>query len=76
MVHAIDASLAKRRRRPCHRSVPAYLQERLAADPTLTAVRLGRELKERGFAGASTAVKRAVATIQGNRVNAVRQCRG
>lgn len=50
--------------RPCHRSVPAYLQERLAADPTLTAVRLGRELMERGFAGASTAVKRAVATIR------------
>lgn len=41
-----------------------YLQERLAAYPTLTATRLWRELKERGFAGAYTAVKRAVAAIR------------
>src|SRR4051794_16516347 len=38
-----------------------YLRERLAAYPGLTAVRLWREVKERGFAGAYTAVKRAVA---------------
>ena len=41
-----------------------YLQERLAAYPGLTAVRLWRELKERGFTGAYTAVKRAVAAIR------------
>ncbi len=41
-----------------------YLRERLAAYPGLTAVRLWRELKERGFAGAYTAVKRAVAAIR------------
>jgi transposase len=41
-----------------------YLRERLAAYPSLTAVRLWRELKERGFAGAYTAVKRAVAAIR------------
>jgi transposase len=41
-----------------------YLQERLAAYPGLTAVRLWRELKERGFTGGYTAVKRAVAAIR------------
>lgn len=41
-----------------------YLRERLAAYPGLTAVRLWRELKERGFTGAYTAVKRAVAAIR------------
>ncbi len=41
-----------------------YLRERLAVYPQLTAVRLWRELKERGFAGAYTAVKRAVATVR------------
>jgi transposase len=41
-----------------------YLRERLAAYPGLTAVRLWRELKERGFAGAYTAVKRAVAAVR------------
>src|SRR3954465_14329630 len=41
-----------------------YLRERLSAYPGLTAVRLWRELKERGFTGAYTAVKRAVATIR------------
>src|SRR3954471_17673400 len=38
----------------------AYLRERLAAYPGLTAVRLWRELGERGFTGGYTAVKRAV----------------
>ncbi|WP_424138371.1 IS21 family transposase [Roseomonas chloroacetimidivorans] len=37
-----------------------YLRERLAAYPGLTAVRLGRELRERGHEGGYTAVKRAV----------------
>jgi transposase len=37
-----------------------YLRERLAAYPGLTAVRLWRELRERGYAGGYTAVKRAV----------------
>jgi transposase len=41
-----------------------YLRERLSAYPGLTAVRLWRELKERGFTGAYTAVKRAVAMIR------------
>jgi transposase len=41
-----------------------YLRERLAAYPSLTATRLWRELKERGFTGAYTAVKRAVAAIR------------
>ena len=37
-----------------------YLRERLAAFPGLTAVRLWRELRERGYDGGYTAVKRAV----------------
>src|SRR3954464_7704786 len=41
-----------------------YLRERLSAYPGLTAVRLWRELKERGFTGAYTAVKLAVAMIR------------
>src|SRR4051812_49557938 len=36
-----------------------YLRERLSAYPGLTAVRLWRELKGRGLAGAHTAVQRA-----------------
>jgi transposase len=36
-----------------------YLRERLAAYPGLSAVRLLRELRERGFTGGYTAVKRA-----------------
>ena len=41
-----------------------YLRERVAAFPELTATRLTRELRERGYAGAYTAVKRFVATIR------------
>jgi transposase len=41
-----------------------YLGERLAAVPGLTAVRLWRELRERGYAGGYTAVKRAVRGIR------------
>ena len=41
-----------------------YLRERLAAFPGLTAVRLWRELRERGYAGGYTAVKRAVRDIR------------
>ena len=41
-----------------------YLRERLAAYPGLTAVRLWRELRERGYAGGYTAVKRAVRDIR------------
>ena len=37
-----------------------YLRERLVAFPGLTAVRLWREMRERGYAGGYTAVKRAV----------------
>jgi transposase len=38
-----------------------YLRERVAAFPELSAVRLTRELRERGYKGAYTAVKRFVA---------------
>ena len=38
-----------------------YLRERVAAFPDLSAVRLTRELRERGYKGAYTAVKRSVA---------------
>jgi transposase len=41
-----------------------YLRERLAAFPGLTAVRLWRELRDRGYAGGYTAVKRAVRGIR------------
>lgn len=41
-----------------------YLRERLAAYPGLTAVRLWRELRERGFPGGYTAVKRAVHALR------------
>jgi len=41
-----------------------YLRERIAAFPQLTATRLTRELRERGYAGAYTAVKRFVAAIR------------
>ena len=42
----------------------SYLRERLAAYPGLTAVRLWRELRERGYGGGYTAVKRAVREIR------------
>jgi transposase len=42
----------------------SYLHERLAAYPSLTAVRLWRELRERGYAGGYTAVKRTVREIR------------
>jgi transposase len=41
-----------------------YLHERVAAYPDLSAVRLTRELRERGYSGAYTAVKRFVAAIR------------
>lgn len=41
-----------------------YLRERIAAFPELTATRLTRELRERGYTGAYTAVKRFVAAIR------------
>ena len=41
-----------------------YLRERVAAFPELTATRLTRELRERGYTGAYTAVKRFVAAIR------------
>ena len=41
-----------------------YLRERLTAYPGLTAVRLWRELRERGYAGGYTAVKRTVREIR------------
>ena len=43
------------------------LRERLAAYPGLSAVRLLRELRERGFGGGYTAVKRAVQDIRPDR---------
>jgi transposase len=41
-----------------------YLRERIAAFPSLTATRLTRELRERGYRGAYTAVKRCVAALR------------
>jgi transposase len=41
-----------------------YLRERLVAYPALTAVRLWRELRDRGYAGGYTAVKRTVREIR------------
>lgn len=42
----------------------AYLRERVAAFPDLSAVRLTREVRELGYEGAYTAVKRFVAAIR------------
>ena len=44
-----------------------YLRERLATYPGLSAVRLLRELRERGFDGGYTSVKRAVQEIRPER---------
>lgn len=41
-----------------------YLRERITAFPDLSAVRLTRELRERGYTGAYTAVKRFAAAIR------------
>ena len=41
-----------------------YLRERLEAFPDLSAVRLTREIRERGYKGAYTAVKRFLAAIR------------
>ena len=41
-----------------------YLRERIAAFPDLSAVRLTREIRERGYSGAYTAVKRFIAAIR------------
>lgn len=41
-----------------------YLRERIAAFPDLSAVRLTREIRERGYDGAYTAVKRFLAAIR------------
>ena len=41
-----------------------YLRDRLAAYPGLTAVRLCRELRQQGFAGSYTGVKRAVQELR------------
>ena len=41
-----------------------YLRERIAAFPELTATRLTREIRERGYTGAYTVVKRLVAAIR------------
>jgi transposase len=43
-----------------------YLRDRVAAFPDLSAVRLTREVRERGYTGAYTAVKRVVAAIRPN----------
>ena len=41
-----------------------YLRERITAFPDLSAVRLTREIRERGYQGAYTAVKRFLATTR------------
>ena len=45
-----------------------YLRERIVAFPELSAVRLTRELRERGYTGAYTAVKRFAAAIRPDNV--------
>ncbi len=55
---------AQPRRPRCTDAFLPYLRERLAAYPDLTAVRLQRELRERGFVGGYTAVKRAVQELR------------
>jgi transposase len=54
--------------RPCRQKSTdpflSYLRERLAAFPGLTAVRLWREMRECGYPGGYTAVKRAVRDIR------------
>jgi transposase len=44
-----------------------YLRERVTAFPELSAVRLNREIRELGYAGAYTAVKRFVAAVRPDR---------
>jgi len=46
----------------------SYLRDRLAAYPGLTAVRLCRELRQQGFTGSYTGVKRAVQELRPDRV--------
>lgn len=41
-----------------------YVRERVTAFPELSAVRLNREIRERGYTGANTAVKRFVAAMR------------
>lgn len=41
-----------------------YLRQRIAAFPDLSAIRLTREIRERGYTGAYTAVKRFVSAIR------------
>jgi transposase len=52
----------------CTDNFLAYLRERLDAYPGLTAVRLWRELGERGFTGGYTTVKRAVQELRPDQV--------
>src|SRR4051794_41763670 len=51
------------RQRSTDRFLP-YVRERLAAFPGLTAVRVWRELRERGYAGGYTAGERAVGGVR------------
>jgi transposase len=44
-----------------------YLRERVTAFPELSAVRLHREIRERGYTGAYTAVKRFIAAVRPDR---------
>jgi transposase len=46
-----------------------YLRERIVAFPDLNAVRLTRELRERGYTGAYTAVKRFAAAREARNVS-------
>ncbi|CDX33982.1 hypothetical protein MPLSOD_180019 [Mesorhizobium sp. SOD10] len=51
-----------------------YLRERVSAFPDLSAVRLTREIRERGYDGAYTAVMRFVAAIDRRSRCAVSRC--
>jgi len=51
-------------RTPRPKATDAFLRERLGSYPGLTAVRLWRELRERGFGGGYTGVKRTVQELR------------
>ena len=64
-IHRAKARAASLRSAPSRAAEQAFdhLHERIAAFPDLAAVRLSREIRERGYNGAYTAVKCFVSAI-------------